>query len=138
MEDYHSNVLTSSGADSNALQFAIYLNNTFFETPESLTLQIEDYGDSPFTSYFNLSSGSAMDTFYFNTSNPAHTVDQLKVSSSVVYVKEAPVGEYQAQLMAIVNVRRAARNAVAPENLDNSTITISVTTSKPMSSVLVH
>ena len=63
---------------------------------------------------------------FFNTSNPDHTVDQLKVSNSIIYVNEAPVGDYQTQL--IVTVRNRAETGNLPlEDMENSTIAITVT-----------
>lgn len=121
---HFANILLDTKIYSSVLHFTIYLNNTYYETPESITFQLED--DERFTSYFNLSSGSAIETMFFNTSNPDHTVDQLKVSNSIIYVNEAPVGDYQTQL--IVTVRNRAETGNLPlEDMENSTIAITVT-----------
>ena len=120
---HFTNILSSTDINSTVLFFSIYLNNSLYRTLDSLTLQLEDNG--VFTSYFNLSSGNAMDTILFNTPNPAQAFDRLNVTSSILYMNEAPVGEYQAVLIA--TIRGRAENGMLPlENTDNATITITV------------
>ena len=100
---------------------------------DSLTLQLED--DGIFTSYFNLSSGSSVDIITFSNTNTVSTADHVNVTSSVLYINEAPVGEYQAQLIATLKI--TAENGLSETmHMDNSTITISVTESKYLKFIL--
>ena len=120
---HFTKILSNTRINSSALHFTVYLNNSVYQTPESITLRLVDNGI--FTSYFSLSSRSAIEIIFFNTSSPADTADQLIVTSSVVYTSEAPTGEYQAELIA--TVRGRAPNGITPlENMDNSTVVINV------------
>ena len=122
---HFTKILSSTRINSSALHFTVYLNNSY-QSPESLTLRLEDNG--VFTSYFSLSSGSAMEIVFFNTSSSANVADQLIVTRSIVYTSKAPIGEYQAELVA--TVRGRVLNGISPlGNMDNATIVITVTES---------
>ena len=122
---HFASVPSSLEVNSDVLQFTIYLNTSIYETSESLTLQLED--DGPFTSFFNLSSGTTSEVFFFNnTSNTARRSEQVSVSSGIVYVNRAPAGEYETLLIATVR-SRAQVGVLQTETTDNATITISIT-----------
>ena len=123
---HFTNILSNTKINSNVLHFTVYLNNSLYQTLESLTLHLKDH--DVFTSYFNLSSRSAIEIIFFNTSNPENASDQLIVTRSIVYASEAPIGVYQAELIA--TVRGRTLNGINPsENMDNATIVIAVTQS---------
>ena len=85
------------------LDFTLYLNNSYYQTPSSVILQLE--AGNQFTSYFSFRSGQSIDELPFSTSNPAHTVDPLKVLSTIVYTSQAPPGRYQSTLTVTVRAR---------------------------------
>ena len=106
------------------LDFTLYLNNSYYQTPSSVILQLE--AGNQFTSYFSFRSGQRVDGLPFSTSNPAHRVDPLRVLSTIVYTSPAPPGRYQSTLT--VTVRTREELGLNPrEDVQASTIILTVT-----------
>ena len=106
------------------LIFTVYLNNSYYQTPSSVTLRL-DAGDQ-FTSYFSFPSGETVDELSFSELNPDHTMDPLKISRNIIYSSKAPPGEYRATL--IVTVRTREELGLSPrEDVQTSTIVFTVT-----------
>ena len=141
---HFNNILTNTRIDSSILYITVYLNNSFYQTSGSLILQLKDK-NSPFTSYFTFSTGNTTEVIFFNFGpNRADIGDQLKVSRSIKYLNEAPVGEYTALLIATVKSRAVGEES-SQEITDNSTIIITVgekgllyTSKKLMKSMHLH
>ena len=98
---YYATISSDAQLNTIILTFTLYLNNTFYQTPDSVTLQLRN--TNQFTSYFGFSSNRPIETVYFSNSDPDSVVDPLRVSRSVVYVNRAPAGEYQTTISATVN-----------------------------------
>jgi hypothetical protein len=125
---HYNNILTNTRTDSSVLRITIYLNYSFYQIPESLTLELLD-DNSPFTSYFRFSNGNTTDIIFYNDSDPDDTRDQLRIARRVVNLREVPAGEYRAQLIATLR-GRAGIGASLQEQTSNSTIIIRVTKGK--------
>ena len=111
---YYATISTDVRLNTVILRFTLCLNNSFYQTPNSVTLQLGS--SNQFTSYFSLTNNGSLQTISFNDSDPEDTVDPLRVSGSIVYLSKAPVGEYQAIITATVD----------PQS-DTETATISLT-----------
>ena len=121
---HFNNILTNTRIGSSVLHITIYLNYSFYQIPESLTLQLQD-DNSPFTSYFRFSNGNTTEVIFFNDSDP----DQLRITRRVVSWREVLAGEYRAQLIATLR-GMAESGASFQEYTSNSTVIIRVTKSK--------
>ena len=126
---HFNNILTNTKTDSSVLHITIYLNYSFYQISESLTLQLLD-DNSPFTSYFRFSNGNTTEVIFFNDSDPDLMFDQLRITRRVVNWREVPAGEYRAQHIATLRGRAAIGAASFEEHTSNSTVIIRVTKSK--------
>ena len=97
---YYANFPSNVEVNSIILSFTLYLNNTYYQTPESVFLQIGS--SNQFTTYFSFSNKQVVDMVTFSLSNPDHTSDELEVSRSIIYRNEAPPGEYRSTVTATV------------------------------------
>ena len=123
---HFNNILTNARIGSTVLSFTVYLNTSFYQILESLTLELRD-DNSPFTSYFSFSSGNTTEVIFFTDSDPDLTVDQFRVMRDVVKWREVPTGEYRALLFATLR-GRAESGASFLEHISNySTVIIRVT-----------
>ena len=82
------------------LNFSLYLNNTYYQTPESVFFHLAS--SDQFTSYFSFSNNQSVEIVSFNQS---HSIDELQVSRSIIYRKEAPQGEYRSTIIVTVLTR---------------------------------
>ena len=100
---YYANVYSGTKLNSAVLNFSLYLNNTYYQTPESVLFQLEISGQ--FTSYFSFGNHQSVEMISFSLSNPNHSTDELKVSRSIIYRNEAPPGEYHNMITVILITR---------------------------------
>lgn len=127
---HFNNILVDTKTDSTVLHITIYVNYSFYQYPESLTLQLQD-DNSPFTSYFSFSSGNTTLTISFNDFDPDSAQDQLTIRRGIVNSREVPPGEYQAKHIATLRGRNdVSAHALLQEHTSNSTVIIRVTKSK--------
>ena len=124
---YYASTPSEAQIGSSVLMFTLYLNNTYYQTPSSVAIQLNS--GNQFTSYFTFSNGQTVDELSFSTSNPDHTVDPLKVSGSIIYTSKAPPGEYRATL--IVSVVTREELGLSPRtDVQTSTVIFTVTQGK--------
>ena len=97
---YYATISADVQLNTIILRFTLYLNNTFYQTPASVTLQLGS--SNQFTSYFSFANEGSLQTVSFNETDPENAVDPLRVSGSIVYLNNAPAGEYQAIITATV------------------------------------
>ncbi len=98
---YYATIPADVQLNTIVIHFTLYLNNTFYQIPASVTLQLGS--SNQFTSYFSFANEGSLQTVSFNDSDPENNVDPLPVSGSIVYLSRAPVGEYQAFITTTVN-----------------------------------
>ena len=98
---YYATLSSDAQINTIVLNFTLYLNNTFYQTPSSVTLQLS--GSNLFTSYFTFTNNRPLETVTFSDSDKESATNPLKVSKSIVYVNRAQAGEYQAIISATVN-----------------------------------
>lgn len=97
---YHATISADVQLNTIILRFTLYLNNTFYQTPDSVTLQLGS--SNQFTSYFSFANKGSLQIVSFNDSDPENDVDPLRVSGSIVYLNMASAGEYQAIITTTV------------------------------------
>ena len=121
---YYASTPSDAQLRSSVLNFSLYLNNSYYQTPSSVALQLN--ARDQFTSYFSFPNGRRVDELSFSTFNPDHIVDLLNVSGSIIYASKAPPGEYRATM--IVTVRTREELGLNPqEDVQTSTLVFAVT-----------
>lgn len=121
---YYANISSNTLLNSTVLNFTLFINNSYYQTPKLVTFQLGS--SNQFSSYFGFSNRQAVVSLSFNTSNPDHTVDQLKLSQNIIYLKEAPAGDYQTTISVLVRSREEV-GLTPQEDLQISTVAITVT-----------
>ena len=116
---YYGLISSDAPLNTAVLNFILYLNNTYYQTPASVTLQLG--GSNQFTLYFSFRNTMKRETILFNVSSSLE--DQLIISRSILYTKQAPPGVYQTILSATVRTREEiGLNPLG--DIQNSTVTV--------------
>ena len=123
---YYANFSSDTRLNSTVLNITLYLNNTYYQTPESATFILGNINQ--FTSHFSFSNGQGVEPLTFTESSLELTDDHLKIPIRIIYLKEATPREYETVMVVIVKAREAA-GLIPYQDVQRSAVRFTVTKS---------
>lgn len=102
---YVTRITADTRTGTPVIAFTVAINNTYFQVPQVLTLQLD--ANDTFNSHFKftLEEGGEVDAIVFSTLDDSTSEDVIVVSRKIFYAGSAPPGVYANTLIVTVVAR---------------------------------